>query len=136
MTSTETSTPECVNQFFHYLLQACISKRSLSTLRSPLPPPPPPEKGSIRFILNDQNNYREKYNGDSWKLVCTWNNNTCTNFAISNKLCNEHNMQKQNEILLSTSSPLYSSISNSKTIFYEIFIKIIFFFFFRFTSNC
>jgi len=115
MNSSGTSVPECVDQFFLCLLQAYDSRGTLSTL-----PARSPEKYSIRFITNDQNNYREKYDGDCWRLVCTWNDNECNNFAISNKLCNKHNTQRQNEISSSTSSPLHSSLPNSKILFSKI----------------
>jgi hypothetical protein len=133
MNSRQTPNPECVDQFFHYLIQAYRSRNTLSTLP---PSPPPPEKDSIRFIDNDQNNYREKYNGDCWKLVCTWNDNECTDFAILNKLCNKHNAENQNKISSSNSSPFYPSLPNSKNFILRKSSQDKFSFFFSFFSNC
>jgi hypothetical protein len=56
----------------------------------------PPPKNSIRFIENDQNNRREKYDGYRWRLVCTWNNE-CQNLAASVQLCCKHNAIRRNK---------------------------------------
>lgn len=119
MTSIPTSDPECVDEFFLYLLQACESGLALSHL-----PLRPPKINSIRFIDNDENNCREKYNGNCWKLVCIWNDDQCTNFAVSNKLlCTKHNARMEDQFFASNSSPFCSSLTNGKTLFDENNIK-------------
>ena len=51
----------------------------------------------IRFIEYDLDRRREKYDGSRWRLVCTWNDGDCTNFAYSCKLCKRHNALRRNQ---------------------------------------
>jgi hypothetical protein len=71
---------------------------SASTTTAPEPLTAPPPKNSIRYIENDQNNRREKYDGHRWRLACTWNNE-CTNLAYSSQLCAKHNALRRNKEL-------------------------------------
>ncbi|CAF1168120.1 unnamed protein product [Rotaria sordida] len=59
----------------------------------------PPAKNSIRYIENDQNGRREKYDGYRWRLVCTWNTYECTNIACSYQFCTKHNALRRNKEL-------------------------------------
>ena len=109
MTSTERSTPEPFNQFLCQLIECYQTKKDIEPHRLPLP-----MKNSIRFIDNNQNNFREKFNGEKWKLVCTWKKDICTNFAHSNQLCDKHNAQKRQQVSSSTSVPFPSLRSDNE----------------------
>jgi len=91
-----------VSKIFQALLKNSNSATSHQRPSTPPPPPPsttltaPPPKNSIRFIENDQNNRREKYDGYRWRLVCIWNDE-CTNLASSYQLCNKHNAIRRNK---------------------------------------
>ena len=64
---------------------------------SPAPMILTPRKNDIRLIDNNPHYYREKYDGSHWRLVCTWHENYCTNFAYTCKLCVKHNAQSKNK---------------------------------------
>jgi hypothetical protein len=51
----------------------------------------PPRKNAIRYVENGENNRREKYDGRRWRTVCSWSDDSCTNFAASRNLCLKHN---------------------------------------------
>ncbi|UJR21678.1 hypothetical protein I4U23_024755 [Adineta vaga] len=75
-------------------MESSCSEISVSSIIST----PLPNTRPIRYIKNDQNNHREKYNGWHWKLVCTWNQSICQNFAVKNKLCQRNNQLIQTQI--------------------------------------
>lgn len=96
--------PDCspltVHQIFQSLLHNEASTNVLEKLAgSPKSPrlDAPPAKNTIRFIENDQNNHREKYDGHRWRLVCTWAQEECKNLAYSHQLCPKHNAIRLNK---------------------------------------
>ncbi|CAF2349527.1 unnamed protein product [Rotaria sp. Silwood2] len=98
--------PLLVQKMFQSLLSSTTSpisptsshqKLAAATTSQPLTSPP--SKNSIRYIENDQNGRREKYDGHRWRLACTWNTYECTNIAYSNQLCNKHNALRRNKEL-------------------------------------
>jgi hypothetical protein len=118
-----------VRKLFHALLtnenSATPGQRS-STAAPPVTLTAPPPKNSIRFIENDQNNRREKYDGYRWRLVCTWNDE-CTNLAAYYQLCVKHNAIRRNKNPATRKKkPLdtHSSLPISK-IFSSLFFQII-----------
>ena len=98
MTSEKTTTPEGDDQVFYCLLEASNSRKSSLI--------PPPEKHSIRLVEN----YRQKFDGRSWRLVCTWGNQECTNFAVSSKICKKHNAERRNKLLPLPNSKLIKNL--------------------------
>jgi hypothetical protein len=103
--------PSVVHEIFRSLLSETPPTNTSTTSHQRLPAPPPattttttepltapPPKNSIRYIENDQNNRREKYDGHRWRLVCIWNTNECTNLAYySHQLCGKHNALRRNK---------------------------------------
>jgi hypothetical protein len=98
--------PSCsrkaVQDIFHSLLSNQDSSNSVTTSQQSLPPSTrpltkPPAKNDIRFIENDQNSRREKYDGCRWRLVCTWNVYECTNIAQGYQICSKHLAQRRNK---------------------------------------
>lgn len=86
-----------VKELFHSLLTNTTPQANIKASSSPaatattpglLTEPPP--KNLVRFIENDSNNRREKYDGRRWRLVCTWDNE-CINIAGYYQLCKKHN---------------------------------------------
>jgi len=104
MSSSDCS-PKAVQEYFRSLLSdpapsnSSTTPQRLTTSTTPQPLTSPPAKNFIRFIENDQNNRREKYDGHRWRLVCTWNMFQCTNIAFSYQLCAKHNAQRRNKEL-------------------------------------
>jgi hypothetical protein len=89
---------------------ATTPKPLTSTATAPLTSPP--RKNSIRYIDNDQNNHREKYDGSRWRLACTWNIQECTNLAYTHQLCYKHNAVRRNkEIPKRKRKPLFVHLS-------------------------
>ena len=107
--------PNCPSVNVRELFQALLTNRSpestdqrLSTSHTLTGPPP---KNSIRFIENDQNNRREKYDGHRWRLVCTWDP-MCTNLAYTRQLCGKHNLLRRNkEVPTQKRKPLIAHLS-------------------------
>lgn len=111
-----------VKELFHSLLTDSTSPANIKASSSPatIPPSPltePPPKHLIRFIENDSNNRREKYDGRRWRLVCTWDDE-CRNVAGCYKLCQKHNnirKSKEPQGQKRKSTNERSSLSNSET---------------------
>ncbi len=120
--------PLAVQEIFRSLLSdkgpsnsSSTSDQRLSTSTAPEVLAAPPPKHSIRYIENDQNGRREKYDGHRWRLVCTWNINECTNLAYYYQLCNKHNILRRNkEGSTKKRKPLltHSSLPISNTCFF------------------
>ncbi len=95
--------PLVVQEMFRSLLantSSTTAHQRLSTSTTAQEPlTSPPAKQSIRFIENDENNRREKYDGHRWRLVCTWNVNECTNLAYSHQICSKHNSLRRHNVL-------------------------------------
>lgn len=125
--------PLFVQEMFRSLLRTTPSpgpstvshqKLSLSTTPKRLTSPPP--KNSIRYIENDQNNRREKYDGHRWRLVCTWPGHECTNLAYTRQLCNKHNaLQRNKELPKRKKKPLFTNLSLPICKFFSLFFFII-----------
>lgn len=101
MNSTACS-PSFVQEMFRSLLDntpSTSSHQRLSISATPQPLTTPPVKNSIRYIDNDQNNRREKYDGHRWRLACTWHIEECTNLAYTRQLCAKHNALQRNKVL-------------------------------------
>ncbi|CAF0802863.1 unnamed protein product [Adineta ricciae] len=112
--TTTTCSPVMVDQIFRSLLQNNPRSDNVRMTTSETRPPltSPPAKNTIRFIENDQNNRREKYDGYRWRLVCTWNIYDCTNLAGTRQLCGKHNaMQRHKEVPKKKRPPLLTTIS-------------------------
>jgi len=111
--------PLAVQEMFRSLLADETPSNNSATSHQRLPAPTttevltaPPPKNSIRYIENDQNNRREKYDGHRWRLVCTWNLNECTNLAYHHQLCNKHNILRRNkEVPTKKRKPLHTHTS-------------------------
>lgn len=97
--------PSVVQEIFRSLLadrtpsvhSVVPGQRTSTSSTTPLLTAPPP-KNSIRFIENDQNNFREKYDGCRWRPVCTWHKEVlCTNLAFTRQLCHKHNVIRRNK---------------------------------------
>lgn len=97
--------PSVVQEIFRSLLadrtpsvhSVVPDQRTSTSSTTPLLTAPPP-KNSIRFIENDQNNFREKYDGCRWRPVCTWHKDVlCTNLAYTRQLCHKHNAIRRNK---------------------------------------
>jgi len=107
--STSNCSPAVVHEIFRSLLSNTASSNasatspqrlSTATTTTPQPLTSPPPKNSIRYIENDQNGRREKYDGHRWRLVCTWNIHECTNLAYySHQLCSKHSALRRNKEL-------------------------------------
>ncbi|UJR27600.1 hypothetical protein I4U23_008881 [Adineta vaga] len=120
-TAAPTCSPSAVDQLFRSLLQGTSSfvnpNRLTTSATTTLPPPQqpltsPPLKNTIRFIENDQNNRREKYDGCRWRLVCTWQQNECTNLSHARQLCTKHNaLQRNKELPKRKRKPLLTNAS-------------------------
>ncbi|CAF1343573.1 unnamed protein product [Rotaria magnacalcarata] len=96
--------PLAVHRIFQSLLSEPTRSNSFQKLaESPRTPhshlTSPPAKHTIRYIENDQNNRREKYDGRRWRLACTWDVYACTNLAGSRQLCSKHNAIRLNKVL-------------------------------------
>ena len=117
-----------VKELFHALLTNTTSQANIKASSSPAAPAAtptqglltePPPKHLVRFIENDSNNRREKYDGRRWRLVCTWDDE-CRNVAGSYQLCKKHNnMRKSKEPQGHKPKPsnARSSLPNSKISF-------------------
>lgn len=104
-----------VDQIFRSLLQNNSPRPDNARMTTTDERPPltsPPMKNTIRFIENDQNNRREKYDGCRWRLVCTWNTHNCTNIAGARQLCQKHNaIHRHKEPPKKKRPPLLTTIS-------------------------
>jgi len=101
MTSFD-STPLNLTDIYQTFLQTTPlgTHQYLSPSSTPESLPAPPPKNSIRFIENDQNRHREKYDGRQWRALCIWKINKCTNIGYnSHKLCRKHYLITFNNVI-------------------------------------
>ena len=89
MKSSQVTPPCAIRAIFHELLKPAESPRTLIMA---------PTRNSIRYIENDPEQRREKYDGSRWRLACTWNRTECTNLAYAYQLCSKHNDIRRNKL--------------------------------------
>ena len=89
MKSSQVTPPCAIRAIFHELLKPA---------ESPLPLIMAPTRNSIRYIENDPEQRREKYDGSRWRLACTWNRTECNNLAYAYQLCSKHNDIRRNKL--------------------------------------
>jgi hypothetical protein len=89
MSSLLPSSSVQVDDIFRVLLEAPIPVPTSSNLL--------PLKNAIRSIENDPHQRREKFDGNRWRLACTWNLHECTNLAYAYQLCTKHNAERKNK---------------------------------------
>ena len=88
MKSSQVTPPCAIRAIFHELLNPAESPPPLTLV---------PTKNSVRFIENDPEQRREKFDGSRWRLACTWNRTECTNLAYTHQLCTKHNNIRRNK---------------------------------------
>jgi hypothetical protein len=128
------TTPVLVHEIFRSLLQSYNAPNLISppNLTSPPRLTSPPKKHTIRYIENDGNNRREKYDGCRWRLTCTWHEYECSNLAYTCQLCPKHNAQRRNKIIPPKKKKhlvAFASLPTSNFLFFPktiFFLKLIF----------
>lgn len=97
--------PLLVQDLFRALLahkspsnMSSTNQQTLQSRNSPQLLSTPPKRNSIRYVNNDQNNSREKYDGHRWRLICNWNKNGCTNLVYYRGLCAKHYAQQKQKL--------------------------------------
>lgn len=92
--STSTShTRQVIRDF----IRTCVKMSNVSPAKPTFEPTLSPQRGDIRPIKDHPLNYREKYDGYRWRLVCTWSETFCSNFMNTRRLCKRHNRLSKND---------------------------------------